>query len=306
MATIIDDEEFGRRRRNLIKFFAGITVVVLVVAGAALYFVNRGTGDEAPMSSPTPASTSSPSESKDEEKEVGPERDETLFQEASSSELAQIESTYNMDALQGVDKEDNPFEATPFGIFPYRINVDQVWKDTYDDNWQTMTASVLSTLDNLWNDKKFEKTVLTRDSDDVDRVKYLRTLTYRDVIYSRLGPVSGVSVGNNSPKEATSSDYAYYNAVVPVLDANGKIPGTDASPAKNSRDVSVLSVKVEEPGTGSAPADATYANYPRISVQRFVDYGNVSYTQNVSFYVQRDNTNTWKLVQVEYDDPVIQ
>ncbi len=302
-----NDSNFEKRSRNLI--FMMIAVLVVAALGVGGFFVVRGMNkDDLPQSVPETTPTSTESESGDSqsgESSSGPEKDEELFKEA--SDISQVEQSYDMDALANVSDADNPFSATPFGIYPYKINVDQVWKDTYSDNsqWQTMTASVLSTLETLWSDKNYEKAVLTRDDSDQERIKSLRDLTYRDVIYSRLGPVSGVSVGNDQPREATTGDYAYYNAVVPVLDSNGYIPGTTVQPGTYDRTVSVVEVKVEAPGTGSADQSLVYANYPRISITRVVDYGTVKYSQEVSFYVQSDNTGTWKLVQVEYGNPTI-
>lgn len=301
-----NDSNFEKRSRNLVYIM--IAFIVVIALGVGGFFVFRSMNKtDLPQSVPSAIPSSEPSTSDSAQSAAtGPQRDEKLFEKGDESSLSQIESSYNMDALKNVDDTSNPFKSNPFGIYPYQIEVAQVWKDTYDNSeWQTMTASVLSTLETLWSDKNYEKAVLTRDESDQARITALRALTYRDVIYSRLGPVSGVSVGNNAPREATTGDFAYYNALVPVLDGSGYIPGTKVQPGTYSRTVSVLDVKVEEPGTGKADASAQYANYPRFSITRVVDYGTVKYSQNVSFYVQKDNSGSWKLVQIEYGEPTI-
>lgn len=306
MPVVFTDEQLKRKQKRLLTAIACAIAFISIVAGVIWGFSQFSSKEEAPQSQPTPTTPmSSPSAAESgTTSDEGPERNEELFTEASKSEVSVIEQDYDMSALDGVSKEDNPFEATPFGIFPYRIEVDQVWKDTYGSDWQTMTASTLSTLSSLWSDSAFENPVMVGGDDDIARVQKIRDLTYRDVIYKRIGPASGVTVGNDNPREPTLSDYSYYNAVVPVLDASGNIPGTSTKPGTQKRTVSVLDVSVEGPSSGNADASASYVNYPRMTINRLVDYGSVKYTQKVSFYIQKAGDD-WKIVQVEWEPPTI-
>lgn len=281
------DTPTPRRDRRPLVTIVGTVAIACMVAATLYALVFNGQEDApTPQSSPVVSAQSDAPQSE-------PDRGE-LFREATGAELARLQAEYDMTALAGVEDRVNPFKARPFGAFPYRVKVEQKWKDTYEGvGWQTMVSSVLGDLEGLWSDELFVEPGLygsDRERAVLDRV---RGLTYRDVVWGRL---SGSDGGGGSEEY-----WKYYNGVVPVLDADGRIPGTSTAPTNHSRTVEITGASVEFPR--ESDADKAYGTYPRFVVDRVTTYGDGTVVeQQVTVFVQ-DAGEGWKIVEVEAGEP---
>ncbi len=294
-------------KRGLVIIGSVVAIIALILAAflgtKALVFdrSQSGTSQSGDTSESGDASQSGVV-TKEEKQAIADEEPEAFREAITDERIEEAESQYDMDWLNKQDDSVNPMKTSVYGVYAYNVSVPQEWKDSYGDQWQTMIPSVLHNLSRLWGDDNFHGKAFDADQTVLEqRIQSIYDVSDSDEFVNRLAPLSGVAWTDNeagTKTEATEDDYSYYNALVPVLDADGKVPGTDYAPTSMDWNVDVIGIKVlgnDYTGTG------VYAEYPRIQITRQVSYDGGAHvaTQDLTFFVNNVN-GEWKLVQVEY------
>lgn len=305
-----DTGRIKKTKRNLVIMVASVIGVALLLAAflgtkALVFDAQSGTSQsgDTSQSSDTAQSGVTP----EKEQAIADANPEAFRKAITPERIQKAESQYDMAWINKQDDSVNPMKSSVYGVYAYNVSVPQEWKDSYDEQWQTMITSTLNNLSRLWGDNNFHGKAFDADQSVLNqRIQTIYDVSDADEFVNRLAPLSGVawtSTTEGQKSAASEDDYAYYNALVPVLNASGKVPGTDYAPSSTDWTVDVVAIKVlgnNYSGTG------VYSEFPRIQITRQVTYdgGAHTATQELTFFVNNVN-GEWKLVQVEYGAPII-
>ena len=296
-----EDDDEAKLKRVIKVNAAAIAVIAVIIAVIIGVRSSGGLDIQSGQSSQSSQSSQSGQSGAITDNDIQASEDskpEAFRRAVTEERIKEAESQYDMTFIDKLDDSVNPMKASPYGVYAYNVSVPQEWKDTYGDNWQTITTATLNNLGTLWGDSSFRGKAFDVSSDVVTaRMNALDAVSDRDEFVNRLAPPSGFEwAGNTEKTTPTSDDFAYYYGIVPILDDNGYVPGTTFAPKSTDWDVRVTSIKLDGndyTGTG------VYAEYPRFEITREVIYdGTTSAVQNLTVWVNNVN-GEWKLIQVE-------